>query len=78
MLVPLGLHAHLMSHPPLDQAFDVDGAGGESIEAVGEGVLQIVQVKMLGTAPVGPVEKRTVVFVFRHAGAGKPNLTAAP
>jgi hypothetical protein len=70
MVLALGDDADVTADPPLDEALDVDRTRGVTVETVGEGVLELVEMKMLGTSAVGPVEKRTVVFLFRHAGIG--------
>jgi hypothetical protein len=78
MVLGIGNDAHLLADPSLDEAFDVNRAGGISVEAVGEGVPEGVEMEVLGTPPVGPVEKRTVVLLVSHAGLARPNPRAAP
>jgi hypothetical protein len=51
---------------PLDQQFQVRRAGFVSVEAVVEGVFQIVETEVPRTAGVSSIQKRTVNDAIRH------------
>ena len=55
----------IMSQSPLDQSFQIGRAGCISVEAVHEGVIQIVQMKVPSATRIGSIQKRTVLAALR-------------
>ena len=71
----LRIEPFAFAEAPFDEPLDVDGAALELPEAEGEGMVQVVQVKVLGAPLVRTVEERTIVLVLvRHARLTRDTL----
>jgi hypothetical protein len=70
----IGFEAFAFAEAPFDEPLDVDGAALELPEAEVEGMVQVVQVKVLGAPLVRTVEERTIVLVIRHARLTRDTL----
>jgi len=53
-------------HAPLDEQFNINGAGFVTAETKAKGVLQIVEFEMIGAPRIGPIEKRAVIGTVTH------------
>lgn len=62
----------LLFHPPLDQQFEIDRAGGVLAEAISEGMVEAFDIERLSTSRVRPVEKRAVLTIGLHSFRLRP------
>lgn len=65
-------HIHLPADLPLFPPLGEDAAGLELVDAVAERVLHLVHVEVRRAPLIGPIQKRTMVFMLSHAATRTP------